>query len=135
MSAGGDQIKAGQVYRSADPRDDIRIRIKSYYPGAVRAQVVDAESGKRQRQILVKNLHASPITRAGRRRHSGYVLEQGRGPVTEIRFTADTITDDELDKLYERIASYENAISWETNCLSCARMLDSSYAAEKESNA
>ncbi|WP_137991231.1 hypothetical protein [Streptomyces vilmorinianum] len=69
-------IQSGQTYRSADPRELIRIRIKSYAPGENRALVVDAATGKRPRPMLVTALHDSPITQAGKPRRSGYVLEQ-----------------------------------------------------------
>jgi hypothetical protein len=70
------QIQPGQTYRSADPRDSIRIRIKTYTPGENRALVVDASTGKRPRPMLVAALHTSPTTQAGKPRRSGYVLEQ-----------------------------------------------------------
>ncbi|MFD5579021.1 hypothetical protein [Streptomyces pseudogriseolus] len=68
-------IQPGQVYRSCDPRDSIRILITSYRPGDARAHVVDAVTRKRFRQILVKQLHESPVTATGRRRRTGYVLD------------------------------------------------------------
>lgn len=69
-------IRPGQTYRSADPRETIRIRVDSYTPGENRAYVVDAFTGKRPRWILANTLHASPTTQAGKPRRSGYVLEQ-----------------------------------------------------------
>lgn len=66
-------IQAGQVYRSADPRDSITILIESYRPGELRAHVVDAVDGKRPRSILVRNLHESAYTRQGAKRRTGYV--------------------------------------------------------------
>ena len=73
----GHPIRAGQVYRACDPRDNgRRIRILSYSPGADRAQIVDAVTGKRQRQIYVDYLHDSPTTRDGQPRRTGYALEQ-----------------------------------------------------------
>lgn len=42
-----------------------------------------------------------------------------------IRHTVDSITSDALDQLYERLADYENRITWHTTCGSCARVLDS----------
>lgn len=69
-------IKPGQTYRSADPRDSIRIRITDYTPGHARAHVVDAFTGKRPRQMLVTALHQTPTTRDGQPRRTGYVLEQ-----------------------------------------------------------
>ena len=41
------------------------------------------------------------------------------------RHTVDTITSDELDALYDRLADYESRITWHTTCGSCARILDS----------
>lgn len=70
-------IQPGQTYRSADPRETIRILIESYTPGDARAHIVDATDGKRPRQILVKNLHTSATTKAGQPRRSGYILETG----------------------------------------------------------
>ena len=37
--------------------------------------------------------------------------------------------DVEIARLREKIASYENAITWNTSCTSCATVLDSSIAA------
>lgn len=68
-------IQVGQVYRSCDPRDQIRIRIAYYQPGWQRASVVDAASGKRHRKILVASLHASATTDKGTRRRTGYALD------------------------------------------------------------
>jgi hypothetical protein len=68
-------IQPGQIYRSCDPRESIRIRITAYRPGDARAHVVDAVTGKRFRQILVQQLHESPVTATGRRRRTGYVLD------------------------------------------------------------
>jgi len=69
-------IRPGQTYRACDPRETIRIRITTYRPGDTRAHVVDAVTGKRPRQILVSSLHASPTTRDGKLRRTGYALEQ-----------------------------------------------------------
>ena len=69
-------IQPGQTYRHCDPRESIRIRIVRYTPGAARVYVVDAVTGKRHRQILVTHLHASPTTKTGQPRRSGYALEQ-----------------------------------------------------------
>lgn len=82
-------IERGQVYVSANPRDEgrVRIRIKGWAPygaghwGAGKAQVVSlTESGKevRPRSISLSALHDSPRTPDGRPRRTGYVLEQGR---------------------------------------------------------
>lgn len=68
-------IEPGQVYRSADPRGGARIRILRWQPGWNRAQVVDAATGKRQRQILVSALHLDSKTKSGQPRRTGYVLE------------------------------------------------------------
>ncbi|MFG2480442.1 hypothetical protein [Streptomyces fagopyri] len=42
-------IQPGKIYRGLDPRDGPRIRIESYRPGDVRAQVVNSYGGKRFR--------------------------------------------------------------------------------------
>ncbi|MEU8623304.1 hypothetical protein [Streptomyces sp. NPDC048669] len=69
-------IQPGQTYRSANPRDTHRepIRITAY-DGSNRADIVDANSGKKPRSILVNSLHATPTTRDGKPRRTGYVLE------------------------------------------------------------
>lgn len=71
-------IAPGQVYRSCDPHGGPRIRVTAYTPGDARAHVVDADTGKRPRQMLVTQLHESALTRAGRPRRTGYVLETER---------------------------------------------------------
>lgn len=71
-------IQPGQTYRSADPRDNIRIRITAYTPGRNRAHVVDAVTGKRPRPILVRNIHTSAVTKTGQPRRTGYILEAGQ---------------------------------------------------------
>lgn len=43
-------------------------------PGANRAQVVDAITGKRPREVLVNRLHASATTPTGKPRRTGYRL-------------------------------------------------------------
>jgi hypothetical protein len=68
-------IAVGQIYRSCDPRDSIRLRVESYEPGSVRAHVVDAETGKRSRRLLVNRLHETATTKSGAPRRTGYVLE------------------------------------------------------------
>jgi hypothetical protein len=69
-------IQPGGVFVSCNPRDSIRIRIKQYQPGDMRALVADAVTGGRRRLMLVSGLHASPTTNAGTRRKSGYALEE-----------------------------------------------------------
>ncbi|MEV8324581.1 hypothetical protein [Kitasatospora sp. NPDC056731] len=69
-------IKPGQIYTDCDPRSSITIRIVDYTPGDARAQVVDATTGKRQRQILVHTFHVSAVTKAGKPRRTGYALVQ-----------------------------------------------------------
>ncbi|MFJ6578404.1 hypothetical protein ACIQMY_20835 [Streptomyces sp. NPDC091368] len=68
-------IEKDQTYRYADPRETIRIRITSYTPGDARAHVVDADTGKRPRQILARTLHATPTTKTGAPRKTGYIRE------------------------------------------------------------
>ncbi|MFF4403783.1 hypothetical protein [Streptomyces sp. NPDC001404] len=69
-------IRPGQVYRSCDPRGGPRVRIERYTPGHDAAWVVDADTGKRGRRLLVTQLHPSPRTRHGKPRRSGYALEE-----------------------------------------------------------
>lgn len=69
-------IEAGQIYKFADPRDPITIRILRYTPGHQHAWVCDAVTGKRSRRLLVRNLHESAFTKQGARRRTGYILQQ-----------------------------------------------------------
>lgn len=59
----------------------------------------------------------------------GRVVAWCPGPVPEQpgRHTVDTLTSDALDQLYAELAQYRNALNWQTDCLSCARVLDSVY--------
>lgn len=68
-------IASGQIYRSADPRDSIRIRILRWSPGQSHAWVCDADTGKRARWVLVRNIHLSTHTKTGALRRTGYVPE------------------------------------------------------------
>ncbi|MFJ8163839.1 hypothetical protein ACIRBY_23330 [Streptomyces sp. NPDC096136] len=69
-------IQPGQTYRATNPLDEgRRILIEAYTPGDARAHVVDADTGKRPRQILARTLHTKPTTKAGQPRRTGYVLE------------------------------------------------------------
>ncbi|WP_328313120.1 hypothetical protein OG432_24575 [Streptomyces sp. NBC_00442] len=71
-------IEPGQIYRSCDPRDipPIRVSVAACLPGSNRVDVVDAVTGKRPRSILATAFHDSPLTRDGKPRRTGYVLEQ-----------------------------------------------------------
>lgn len=69
-------IQPGQTYRSLDPRGGPRIRIVASTPGSNRVTVVDANTGKRPRSVFATALHASPITKTGQPRRTGYALEQ-----------------------------------------------------------
>ncbi|MFE5871625.1 hypothetical protein ACFQ6V_23675 [Streptomyces roseifaciens] len=72
-------VQADQIYRSCDPRDNgRRIRIQSYFPGNLRAVIVDADTGKRTRQLLVDQLHIEATTQSGTPWRTGYVLEAGQ---------------------------------------------------------
>jgi hypothetical protein len=68
-------IQPGQTYRSLDPRGGPRIRVEALAPGGSRAWVVDARTGKRPRWVLAAALHASPTTKTGQPRRTGYALE------------------------------------------------------------
>lgn len=70
-----DEIRPGQIYRSADPRDSIRVQIVSWTLGRRRAWVCDADTGKRARWVLVRNIHLSTHTKTGALRRTGYVPE------------------------------------------------------------
>jgi hypothetical protein len=65
----------GQVYRSCDPRESIRLRVVRHEAGWNRVDVVDATTGRRPRRILASTLHESATTKTGRPRRTGYVLE------------------------------------------------------------
>jgi hypothetical protein len=67
------KIEKGNIYESADPRDDGRqIRITSYYTGYAQANIVSHPSGKRHRSINVKYLHENRDTQNGQPRKNGY---------------------------------------------------------------
>ena len=70
-------IEAGQIYSHFDfqSRAWTRIRVTAYTPGSNRVDVVDAYTGKRPRSILASRFHDGPMTRYGRPRRTGYVLE------------------------------------------------------------
>ncbi|QVJ00389.1 hypothetical protein KGD82_16650 [Nocardiopsis eucommiae] len=65
-------IRPGQVWTSAAPRDSITVRVVSVQAG--RVSVVDAYDSKRPRSIWAREFHASPLTRTGDKRKSGYIL-------------------------------------------------------------
>jgi hypothetical protein len=44
---------------------------------------------------------------------------------------ADALLD-EVERLRERVAKYEGAITWDTTCLNCSRLLDRCYQADAE---
>lgn len=67
------RIEKGNIYESADPRDNGRqIRITSYYAGYAQADIVSHPSGKRHRSINVKYLHRDRNTGKGEPRKNGY---------------------------------------------------------------
>jgi hypothetical protein len=68
-------IQVGQVYRSCDPRDQIRIYVESLSGNGTHAWVVDASTRKRPRKIALKSLHAAAVTETGARRRTGYALD------------------------------------------------------------
>jgi hypothetical protein len=65
-------IRPGQVWTSAAPRDSITVRVVGVSAG--RVSVVDAYDNKRPRSIWAHQFHASPTTRTGTKRKSGYIL-------------------------------------------------------------
>ncbi|WP_414167116.1 hypothetical protein ACMATS_05780 [Streptoverticillium reticulum] len=69
------RIEAQQVYQSLDPRDNGRqIRVTEYAPGANKAVIVDAATGKRPRMIEITSLHAGPLSKLGKPLKRGYAL-------------------------------------------------------------
>lgn len=67
------KIEKGNIYESADPRDDGRqIRVTSYYTGYAQANIVSHPSGQRHRSINVKYLHEDRNTQNGTPRKNGY---------------------------------------------------------------
>lgn len=67
------RIEKNNIYESADPRDGgRRIRVVSYIPGYLKAQVVSHPSGKNQRTVGVKYLHENRNTGKGVPRKNGY---------------------------------------------------------------
>lgn len=66
-------IEKGNIYESADPRDNGRkIRVASFYTGYSNANIVSHPSGKNHRSINVKYLHRDRNTQAGTPRKNGY---------------------------------------------------------------
>ena len=73
MSNESYQIEKGNIYESADPRDDgRRIRIVSFYTGYASASIVSHPSGKNQRSINTRSLHQNRNTGTGHPRKNGY---------------------------------------------------------------
>jgi hypothetical protein len=75
-----------------------RIRVTEVTPGGEQATVVGADSGARPRRILTKALHASAVTRSGRRRMSGYALESQPEPPAKPHGTADNSAADHVEE-------------------------------------
>ncbi|MER7623901.1 hypothetical protein [Streptomyces sp. NPDC126503] len=69
------QPEPGQIYRSCKPGyEDFRIRITSV--GAERVSAVSVDGGwTLLNPPLIRQLHASPTTKTGTSRRTGYVLE------------------------------------------------------------
>lgn len=55
-------------------------------------------------------------------------LSAVRGLWADVAAAAAGAAGEELEELRRRVAEYEGAVTWETSCLSCARLLDSCYA-------
>ena len=73
-------VLPGQVYVSCDPRDYGNVKVRVTEVGGQRAQVVDAETGKRPRSILLASFHAEATNpRTGRARKTGYRLVKNGG--------------------------------------------------------
>ncbi|MEU5976325.1 hypothetical protein [Streptomyces sp. NPDC047315] len=70
-------ITPGDTYRSANSRETTRIRVEKYTPGRSHAFVVTlTPDGRavRRRALEVRQLHDTPLTRAGQPRRTGYIL-------------------------------------------------------------
>ncbi|WP_327413836.1 hypothetical protein [Streptomyces sp. NBC_01233] len=78
-------IWPGRTFVSCHPVDlgDVRLRVVSYTEGDARAVVVDANTGKRRREILTVSLHPTARTRTGKPRLTGYA------PASEDEAPAD----------------------------------------------
>ncbi|MCX5197199.1 hypothetical protein OOK31_25430 [Streptomyces sp. NBC_00249] len=72
-------IQPGQIYRAATPLDGgRRILIASRPASHDYVWVCDAVTRLRPRTISLRSLHASPTTRDGQPRRTGYILEAGQ---------------------------------------------------------
>lgn len=73
-------IERGQIYRSADPRDNITVKVTSALERAGWVGVVTlTEDGRevRPRSVNVRRFHRLGVTRNGTERRTGYVLVRG----------------------------------------------------------
>lgn len=66
-------IEYRQIYRSCRPGRSTRVRVVGFIADLV--WIVDENTGAGNRVISRVNFHDSPITRSGKLRRSGYVLE------------------------------------------------------------
>ncbi|MET9957467.1 hypothetical protein ABZ135_38770 [Streptomyces sp. NPDC006339] len=70
-------IQPGQIYRSCKPGyEEFRIRITSVGTETVSATSVDG-GWALLNPVPIRQLHATPTTKTGQPRRSGYVLETG----------------------------------------------------------
>lgn len=86
-------IRTGRVFAACHPQDTARIRIVRYEDGDMRALVVDAATGARQRLILVSSLHPTGITASGRMRKSGYAPEDAPPAAPQLAQPSGEATD------------------------------------------
>ncbi|MEU3569597.1 hypothetical protein AB0E96_14385 [Kitasatospora sp. NPDC036755] len=111
------QVTEGQVYEACHPLDEQR-RIRVLAITGNRAEVETLGPGPaRRRHVLLNSLHPTATTANGQPRRTGYRLveppaerepEVTDNPATpRRRVTASTITDPELDRLWQRAEDAE----------------------------
>ncbi|MEU5384047.1 hypothetical protein [Kitasatospora cineracea] len=110
----GHRVTAGQVYEACHPGDGRR-RIRVLAVTGNRAAVETLGTGPaRRRDVLLRTLHPAATTATGRVRRTGYRLLEPAERSPEVndqpapsRPTASTITDPELDRLWNRVDDAE----------------------------
>ena len=69
-------VQRGQVYRSCNPAHSTPtlLRVESYRPGDLRAEVAEARTGRRRRQLRATQLHGTEVSVGDALRRTGYAL-------------------------------------------------------------